>query len=1170
MKKSNNSLFNTLAFNWDIPGKLNQKLQEENSARLISGFTNSGNPYLVAEMIKKGWNKIVYILPSEHKNQEIIAQIETSLSLNGIDDFPIHLLPEISRTPFDELPLHSFIQCKRAAATEAIYDQEKFILILPAVSIRWGLIAPEVFRQKTIILQKGQRIDHEEIAERLVNNGYVRRQIVSEPGEFAIRGYIMDFFSPHSNNPARIELFDTEIESVKTFDISNQRSGEAIDTCKLIPVKTLHLPDEKKEAIKSRILTERDDSGERKEIKLNQVINNEEAPWLWQEIDDEEEISPLSQALPPDTLLMVNDFERVENALEEQETLWKQRELETGLSLGGFAGYHLQHDQFEKICQEYKNVKVQSLEFNLIDESIEADEHVLNSGMIPLPGGFGAKDEFSSFLDSIQTLEEDAATALVILDTPGHMKRIRDQLLDRKKRVVVVEDPSSLLSHEISPLKEKKEGAIILFSGRLDTGFQIPQAGLRLYSQKDVLGKERSRLKKKSKTAAFSIPVHELKKGQHIVHEDHGIGKFLGLKTVRRGEEVKDFLELSYQKGDKLLIPIDRMDKIQRYSALEGVRPKLDKLGSSNWQKVKSKVKKDVREMAGELINLYAIRKRINGYSFLKDNQLMREFEESFQYAETDDQISAIEDIKVDMESSRPMDRLICGDVGYGKTEVAVRAAFKAAMSGKQTAYMVPTTILARQHYETIKERTRGFGVEVETISRFKTAGQQKEIIKRLSKGEIDILVGTHRILSKDVKFKDLGLLVIDEEQRFGVAHKEKIKQLRKNIDVLSLSATPIPRTLNMGLVGIRDMSLIQTPPKNRQAIQTKVLPYSKEIVRQAIAMELSREGQVFYLRNRIEDIEEVAFMISRLLPEAKPVIAHAKMSTGTLEKVMESFVAGEYNVLVSTTIIENGLDIPQANTLIVERADRFGLSQLYQIRGRVGRSSRSAYAYLLVPPQARMTEDARKRLHAIKEFSDLGSGFRIAAMDLEIRGAGNLLGGSQSGHIEAVGFELYNRILEQSISELKGIEKKEQTDTAFNLGMDIHIPDDYMQETSTRMKYYKEIADAENELALAEIKEEIHDMYGSPPESVEALFKYYSVKLLANGLRIEKIDREVKKLAVKFSQDSEVNSQFLADLVNEQAASFSSKGVLFVELSSERPLDLLEEIYRLLHSLAS
>lgn len=1164
------SLFTSLSLNWELPGVINRELKEKNHSRIISGFTGSGNPILVAEMIKLGWKKIVYLVPSELKGQDIISHLETALALNGIENYPIHFMPEISRTPYDELPLHSFIQSKRAAATDAIYNQEEYILILPSVAIRWGLTSPEMFREKTVCLKKGQIIDNEKLAAELINSGYIRRQIVSEPGEFALRGYIMDFFSPHSRMAVRLELFDNLIESIKNLDVSNQRSGTEIEQCQLIPLKTLHLPSDKEERIKSRILTEKDESGERKELKLNQLINKEEAPWIWQEIGQEEELLPYYMALPSDALVFVSDLKRVENSLDEQNTLWRERELESPVKLGGFSAAELINSSFELITSEYNTVSVQSLEYDLIDDDIENDRTGLSSGMKPLPGGFGAKDEFSAFVESLSSLEEDASVAVVILETLGHLKRVRDQLLDRGKRIIVVENPAELSNHEWQPLLEKREGAIVLVCGRLETGYQIPEAGLRLYSQKDVIGKEKTRSRKKENSSAFSIPVHELKRGQYIVHEDHGIGKFVGLKTVKQGEEVKDFLELSYLNEDKLLIPIDKMNKIQRYSALEGVRPRLDKLGGNNWQKVKSKVKKDVREMAGELINLYAIRKKINGFSFLQDNQLMREFEECFQFEETDDQRSAIEDIKEDMESSRPMDRLICGDVGYGKTEVALRAAFKAAISGKQTAYLVPTTILAQQHYDTIKERIRGFGVEVETISRFKTTGQQKEILKRLSNGEIDILVGTHRILSKDVKFKDLGLLVIDEEQRFGVGHKEKIKQLRKNIDVLSLSATPIPRTLNMGLVGIRDMSLIQTPPRNRQAIQTKVLPYSKEIVRQAIAMEIARGGQVFYLRNRIEDIEEVAAMIARLLPQAKPVIAHARMSSHTLEKVMESFVKGDHNVLVSTTIIENGLDIPLANTLIVERADRFGLSQLYQIRGRVGRSNRSAYSYFLVPPQAKMTEEARKRLHAIKEFSDLGSGFRIAAMDLEIRGAGNLLGGSQSGHIEAVGFELYNRILEQSISELKGIEKKLETDTTFNLAMDIHIPEEYMRETSTRMKYYKSIADAGNELALAEIKEEIHDMYGSPPESVESLFKYYSIKLLANSMRIEKVDRENMKLAIKFTQDSEVNSQVLAELVHEKQASFSSKGVLFTNLMSVRQIDLLEEIYRLLHSLAS
>jgi transcription-repair coupling factor (superfamily II helicase) len=630
---------------------------------------------------------------------------------------------------------------------------------------------------------------------------------------------------------------------------------------------------------------------------------------------------------------------------------------------------------------------------------------------------------------------------------------------------------------------------------------------------------------------------------------------------------------LEFAEGAKLYVPLTRLDLIQKYRSTDtGPAPVLNKLGSQQWTKTKARVRKAMQDMAAELLKLYAERHTAQGTAFSQDNEFQREFEDSFDYNETDDQATAIRAVKDDMESTTPMDRLLCGDVGYGKTEVAMRAAFKAVQDGKQVAVLTPTTVLSFQHFETFKKRFSQFPIHIEMISRFRTPKEQKDIVERVAHGKVDILIGTHRLLSKDLKFQDLGLLVVDEEQRFGVRHKERLKQLRKEIDVLAMSATPIPRTLHMSLVGLRDMSVIETPPKDRMAIQTVVAKYDEKIIRSAIEVELERGGQIFFVHNRVESIYEIASRIQELVPAARVAVGHGQMSENELERVMLAFMRHEYDVLVATTIIENGLDIPLANTILINHAERHGLSELYQLRGRVGRSNRRAYAYLLIPPERELTEIARRRLAALKEFSDLGAGFKIAALDLELRGAGNMLGGEQSGHIEAVGFELYTSMLEAAVKELKGEGGEERPTTQLNLGIALRIDESYVPEENQRLRLYKKIAGAATETAINEVRSEMQDRYGNLPDATVYLLEAAQLRLESERLGIAQVDRKRGELQIRFTENAAVDPAHLMQLVARNAkrgAQFTPQGMLKLPLKASRPDDVLLEIRELLTNLA-
>jgi transcription-repair coupling factor (superfamily II helicase) len=663
---------------------------------------------------------------------------------------------------------------------------------------------------------------------------------------------------------------------------------------------------------------------------------------------------------------------------------------------------------------------------------------------------------------------------------------------------------------------------------------------------------------------SFLSDFRDLKVGDLVVHEEHGIGRFLGLETIEIAGASREFMVLSYQGGDKLKVPVEAFDRIQKYASAEGARPQIDRLGSGTWERVKTRVRKAMRDMARELLRLYAERKARPGHAFTGESPWQREFDEAFEYEETPDQAQAIAEVAADMAAPSPMDRLVCGDVGYGKTEVAMRATMRSVLDGKQVAVLAPTTILAFQHWKTFRTRFAPFPVTIEMVSRLRRPRETKAVLARLAAGGVDVLIGTHRLLSKDVVFRDLGLLVVDEEQRFGVAAKERLKQLKTSVDCLTLSATPIPRTLQMGLSGIRDMSIIETPPKDRLAIQTSIVTFSTDIVAAAIRQELARDGQVFFVHTRIESIYSVANLVQRLVPEARVAVAHGRMPEAQLERVMLAFVEGRADVLVATTIVENGLDIPRANTIIVNRADRYGLAQLYQLRGRVGRSDRHAFAYLLVPPGTVLSEIARKRLAAIREFSDLGAGFRIAALDLELRGAGNLLGGQQSGHIQAVGLDLYVKLLEQTILELRGEAPSEAPRAALHLGLEMRIPESYVPEVHQRLSLYKRTSQVRRGGELDDLRAELRDRYGTLPPEVEGLLRYAALRLEAEALGVVQADLARGSLRLRFDEATPLAPETLVGLARERAgAALRPDGLAWPLGPGEPPLAGLESLLR-------
>ncbi|PYS72272.1 MAG: transcription-repair coupling factor [Acidobacteria bacterium] len=1090
-------------------------------------------------------------------------------------------------------------------------------LLLTSRALARRTVTPSDILKAGAVLHRGEDASPEELADKLIASGYVREDPIGAIGEFSMRGGILDVWPPGHDAPVRIEFFGDTVDSIREFDPETQLSTTQLPQVEIAPMRELivRAADFREWAAQARARWQDPRFARSLRDRTDFADEGEDFPgWEWLISIVRDRNASIFDYLQ-DAVLMIDEPVAVENFLVDAfhtlEERYAENDAADDLGLRPDELY-LSADELRSEIDRVQRVEVRALGRTAakIDQEIalDAEQPKISVGkerakrkplfLFPHQDGGGQRPPLNDgeivwqaqsvmrYHGRLPDLARDVierrnsgTTSLFVMPSRGVAERVTEILRDYEvnARLTSFDDTSEFASADA-----------IVTSGKLSGGFELPGARLIVHIEGDLFDEAaepalerrataiKREKKRRARAAAFLSDFRDLKVGDYVVHIDHGIARFGGLVTLDLGpaeaaaREIakprSEFMLLYYADEAKLYVPVERLDLVQRYSSAEGNQPALDKLGGLGWHKTKAKAKRAMRDMADELLRLYAERKLVHGHAFPQDTPWQHEFEQGFEYTLTADQETAIEDVKTDMQTPTPMDRLLCGDVGYGKTEVAMRAAFKTVMDGKQAAVLTPTTVLAYQHFDTFRQRFAPFPVKVELLSRFRSTREQKDVVKRVEAGEVDVVIGTHRMLSKDVSFKDLGLVVVDEEQRFGVAHKERLKQLKKRVDVLTLSATPIPRTLNMSLSGLRDMSLIETPPSDRLAIQTQVVQSSDAVIKSAIDLELARGGQIFFIHNRVESIETIAALVKRLVPACRIAVAHGQMNEKEMEAIMLDFIAYKYDVLVATTIIENGIDIPRANTIIINRADNYGLSQLYQLRGRVGRSNRRAYAYLLIPAEQELTPIARRRLSAIREFSDLGAGFRIAALDLELRGAGNLLGGEQSGHMDALGFDLYTQMLERTVAELRGEQVEDEPTVSINLGVDVGIPEGYVSDMGQRLRTYKRVSSARDEDALVAIRAETEDRYGRIPGAVEDLFDYARLRQAAELVGVVSIDRTREGIAIKLAEKARVAPEKLMELIRvREGANFAPSGVLRLELNDEEKDQILAVARRLL-----
>jgi transcription-repair coupling factor (superfamily II helicase) len=1081
--------------------------------RRVSGLTATARALYLPLMARAAKQPVILIVADNKAAEALEPLLKAGCELTGaIDPARVVRFPAHDVLPFENLSPHPDVQEQRAAALWKLSSGAVDILIAPVESAALKLFDLEYYAGLAVTLKRSEEVDIEVLTAHLASVGYTQVDLVEMPGQFTRRGGILDVYSPEFDRPMRIEFFGDEIETIRKFDPETQRSQSGLDETELLPLTETPATEQLLAAVNGRLSRQRVNTENDEMAAEAALVGGVSVFPGW------EFFAPVAGAdrslltLLPRCALFVDEPAMVHSQIDRWWSKVELRHERSGIgSLFRPEDIYLRPEVLQASLDAHFGLDLDQL------GAVDVLETDTTLGEIELPTRPTLR-----FHGSIPALTEQlkklmATDARVVLAAvhQGDVERLATVLREyevpyrlgsRAPRAgdTMLEEASFMAGDLRVP---------VIVRSPLASGVVFANANLIVFGANDLSDEADVAARpvpRKSKTAAFVSDFRDLGVGDYVVHVEHGIAQYQGLKEIEQDGLSVEFMILEFAEGAKLYVPLTRLDLIQKYRSTDtGPAPVLNRLGTQQWTRTKARVRKAMQDMAAELLKLYAERHTAQGNAFSVDNEFQREFEDAFDFSETDDQITAIRAVKDDMESPTPMDRLLCGDVGYGKTEVAMRAAFKAVQDGKQVAVLTPTTVLSFQHFETFKQRFAQFPIHVEMISRFRTAKEQKDIIERVGTGRVDILIGTHRLLSKDIKFQDLGLLVVDEEQRFGVRHKERLKQLRKEIDVLAMSATPIPRTLHMSLVGLRDMSIIETPPKDRMAIQTVVARFDEKIVRSAIEVELERGGQVFFVHNRVESIYEIAARIQELVPAARVAVAHGQMGENDLEKVMLAFMRHEFDVLVATTIIENGLDIPLANTILINRAERHGLSELYQLRGRVGRSNRRAYAYLLIPPENELTEIARRRLAALKEFSDLGAGFKIAALDLELRGAGNMLGGEQSGHIEAVGFELYTSMLEAAVKEMKGEAGEERPATQLNLGIALRIDESYVPEENQRLRLYKKIAGANTEASVNEIRAEMEDRYGAPPDPTVYLLEAAFLRLECERLGIAQIDRK-------------------------------------------------------------
>jgi transcription-repair coupling factor (superfamily II helicase) len=1140
-------LFQSLSRDPAFQDAVSRLIRDPHARQSLSGLTTTAKALYIVLLWQATERNLVVLVDGNNRADALTELVDTFFDLLVTSDLPRpQTIPALDVLPSQRMSPHSEISEQRAIGLWRLASRKTSITITPVASALLRTEASEFYRQLALTLRVGEEIPLQDLLAHLESIGYEKRDPVEMVGEYSLRGGILDIFPAEASKPIRIELFGDLIESIRRFDVATQRSVMKISETTLLPLA---------EYPKSReLFDELGEPGPGWEFMVPLV-------------------RPRTHSLFSLTENPVIVLDEPEQTAAAAERFWKRLEEKPDRPFP---------------CPPEANFFTwpelrETLEGNAELALRELDVVTNPQSLIPNPGVPASSAGTTSrpsmaFHGNIQAavaearnLVEQGYRVVFFGRSSGELERLADIFQEYSVPFQLGLDPADATRPYLAERSyvAGASASTFLVKGLIRRGVVFPAPRIAVFGSEDLFDSSDLVAKpggpKKSQLAAFTADMADLKPGDYVVHEAHGIGRFLGTREIAQGDNKGDFMLLEYAGDAKLYVPLARLDLIQKYrGAGEGSTPTLDRLGGVTWERTKSRVKAKMRDMADELLKLYAQRRMAEGFRFSPDSNWQREFEDSFEFTETKDQLSAIVQIKKDMESGHPMDRLLCGDVGYGKTEVAMRAAFKGLGDGKQTAVLAPTTVLAYQHFETFKRRFAAFPVRIEMLSRFRDKKEIAEVLEGLGEGKVDIVIGTHRILSKDVVFRDLGLLVVDEEQRFGVRHKERIKQLQHNVDVLTMSATPIPRTLHMSLAGLRDMSVIETPPKDRLAIHTVVAHFGNELIKTAIEQEIARGGQVYFIHNRVDSIYMRAAQIQELLPGVRVGVGHGQMDETELERVLLGFMQHEFDVFVCTTIAENGLDIPLANTMIIENAERHGLSELYQLRGRVGRSNRRAYAYLLVPADTELSEIARKRLAALKEFSDLGAGFKIAALDLELRGAGNILGGEQHGHIGAVGFDMYIRLLEETVHELKGEEAPLQVHATLNLGLDIRIPSEYISDEHQRLRAYKRIADAGTPEAASEALAELEDRYGPAPAAVRNLLKFSALKGSAQKLGIEAIDRRAGALNVKFHKETHIDPKRLMSLVTRtEGAQFTPAGVLRLPLDgasdAEKVLELVE-----------
>lgn len=1091
---------------YSIKDALRDAFQLGPGARMsISGLYGSSRAYLLSAIFRELGKPLLAVTEGPESAEAFAGDLRFFL---GSEDVLLYPAPEV--LPFEPQPAHQDIQARRMEALFRLVSGKAVILVTPAANLMQKVTPREDLSRKSLVIRKGEETDRDALTVSLMDSGYSRMSMVEERGEISVRGGILDIFPPMYDSPVRIEFFGDEVESIRTFDPATQRSLKELEEALIVPAR------ETASRRSSRL-----DARERLIERAEELDLPREK---WEPLSDRlregslagldfllplfhERLDTLFDYLKPDTLAALIEPELVRGGLkafgeevdEAARRLLARKEFFTEPAAG-----FLKAEEALSCLEKTALLEIES--FRSGAREVYAESNLDIRQEISSRKG---EELLRPLVDRISGWTEAGNRVFITAHNRGQAERTGELLEGYGLR------PAFTRGADIASV----EGAgLHVATGSLSTGFRLPSEGLVIVSEEEVFGE---RVKKRGppsrRLEAFLTQLQDLSAGDFIVHKQHGIGLYRGLNKLSIDGLENEFLLLEYRGGDRLYLPVWRMDLVTKYHGVESSSPELDKLGGPGWERSKRKVRQAVEKLAGELLKLYAERAAAEGFAFSPPDRLFHEFEAGFEYEETPDQARAIDETLKDMQEPRPMDRLVCGDVGYGKTEVAIRAAFKAVLDKKQVAVLVPTTVLAEQHHRTFSNRLAAYPVTVEVLSRFRSRAEQKEIVKRLGEGKVDIIIGTHRLLQADIEFKDLGLIVIDEEHRFGVAHKEKLKKLRARVDVLTLTATPIPRTLHMSLASIRELSIINTPPEDRLAIRTHVVRHDEEVIREAVERELSRGGQVFFVHNRIQSIGLIEEMLRRVVPHARVAVAHGQMKEGELEKKMLGFVSKEFDILLSTSIIESGLDIPSANTIVINRADRFGLAELYQLRGRVGRSKHRAYAYFICPSIAELTGDARKRIEVIQELSEPGSGFRVATYDLEIRGAGELLGTAQSGNIAEVGFDMYTQLLEEAVREIKGERVEEEIEPEINLRISQYIPEDYVPDTRQRLNLYKRFSSVSSEYDISALSEELEDRYGEVPALTRNLLSTASLKLMLKALNARELTQKGTRLYLAF-----------------------------------------------------